>query len=210
MPKNSRIGERIKKVRLDQRMTQTEFGSEIGVKGNTVTGYESGVRIPSDSVINNICKTFNVNETWLRSGDLDLDMYIPVQSKEGPLFELFAKKNCTLLERRILSEFYNLTEDERVAFIKLIVKMFPDATRLIAGGDPLEPFWQKAPSIEVSETENPSSSDNADASLGSDQSVAAAEALYEKNLGIAPNTDSSVSNTTDATGSGGQSGGRTA
>ena len=42
---------RIKIVRTTIGLTQTEFGARIGVKGNTVTGYETGIRNPSDAVI---------------------------------------------------------------------------------------------------------------------------------------------------------------
>lgn len=59
---------RIKEVRKYFNLTQTDFGQRIGVKGNTVTGYETGLRTPSDAVILSICREFNVNEEWLRNG----------------------------------------------------------------------------------------------------------------------------------------------
>lgn len=62
------MNERIKKLRKSLGLTQTEFGSRIGVKGNTVTGYETGLRSPSDAVIFSICREFNVSEDWLRTG----------------------------------------------------------------------------------------------------------------------------------------------
>ena len=60
--------DRIKKLRKELNLTQNQFGEKIGVKGNTITNYETGLRTPTDTVINNICKTFNVNEHWLRDG----------------------------------------------------------------------------------------------------------------------------------------------
>lgn len=59
---------RIKEIRLDKNMNQTDFGSKIGVKQGTVAGWENGVRIPSDSTILSICREYNVNEDWLRTG----------------------------------------------------------------------------------------------------------------------------------------------
>lgn len=59
---------RIKTIRKELGLTQTEFGESIGVKGNTVTGYETGLRTPSDAVVLAICKEYNVNEEWLRTG----------------------------------------------------------------------------------------------------------------------------------------------
>ena len=67
--------ERIRDVRRHSGLTQTEFGERIGVKGNTVTGYETGVRTPSDAIIISICREFNVNEQWLRTGQGN--MFLP-------------------------------------------------------------------------------------------------------------------------------------
>lgn len=64
--------ERIKAIRKSARLTQIEFGARIGVKGNTITGYETGLRTPSDAVIFSICREFNVNEHWLRTGEGDM------------------------------------------------------------------------------------------------------------------------------------------
>ncbi len=60
---------RIKKIRKEKGLTQVEFGEKIGVKGNTVTNYETGLRNPTDAVVLSICREFNVNEKWLRTGE---------------------------------------------------------------------------------------------------------------------------------------------
>ncbi len=60
---------RIKQIRKEKGLTQVEFGEKIGVKGNTVTNYETGLRKPTDAVILSICREFNVNEEWLRTGE---------------------------------------------------------------------------------------------------------------------------------------------
>lgn len=61
--------DRIKYIRKSLRLTQTSFGEKLGLKGNTITGYETGLRTPSDAVIVSICREFGVNEDWLRSGE---------------------------------------------------------------------------------------------------------------------------------------------
>lgn len=66
------MSDRIKLVRKTFNLTQSEFGERIGVKGNTVTGYETGIRTPSDAILISICREFNVNETWLRTGKGDM------------------------------------------------------------------------------------------------------------------------------------------
>lgn len=61
--------DRIKKIRKELDLTQQGFAEKIGTTANVLTNYETGRRNPSASVINNICKTFDVNETWLRTGE---------------------------------------------------------------------------------------------------------------------------------------------
>lgn len=72
--------ERIKCIRKKEGLTQTQFGEHIGVKGNTVTNYETGLRTPTDAVIKSICREFNVNETWLRTGEGE--MFAPMSRSE--------------------------------------------------------------------------------------------------------------------------------
>ena len=61
--------ERLKALRLKLNLTQSAFASRIGTTQNVVANYEIGRRNPSSSALNNICKEFNVNETWLRTGE---------------------------------------------------------------------------------------------------------------------------------------------
>lgn len=78
---------RIKTVRTTIGLTQTEFGAKIGVKGNTVTGYETGIRNPSDAVIFSICREFNVNEEWLRTGQGEMFKENPFKNEAGYYIE---------------------------------------------------------------------------------------------------------------------------
>lgn len=73
------MNERIKQLRKRLKLTQTEFGEQIGVKGNTITGYEKGIRNPTDAIILSICREFNVDEEWLRTGEGE--MFV-IQSNE--------------------------------------------------------------------------------------------------------------------------------
>lgn len=61
--------DRLRKLRRTLDLTQTEFASKIGTTQNVIANYEAGRRNPSGAVINNICKTFSVNEEWLRTGN---------------------------------------------------------------------------------------------------------------------------------------------
>ena len=66
------MNERIRKLRRELDLTQQEFAERIGIKRNTVAMYETGRNAPIDAVISLICRTFNVNESWLRNGEGDM------------------------------------------------------------------------------------------------------------------------------------------
>ena len=50
------MNERIKLLRKALELNQTDFGARIGVKQGTVAAYESGARVPLDSVVVSICR----------------------------------------------------------------------------------------------------------------------------------------------------------
>lgn len=63
------IGERVKELRKQVNLTQQAFADRLNLKRNTVGSYEVNVVEPSDRTISDICREFNVNETWLRTGE---------------------------------------------------------------------------------------------------------------------------------------------
>ena len=61
--------DRIRRIRKDLNMNQTEFGAEIGATQKMVTTYETGAVIPDKSIRLLICHKFNVSEAWLETGE---------------------------------------------------------------------------------------------------------------------------------------------
>lgn len=63
------MNERIKQLRSRLGMTQQEFADKLGIKRGTLANYEIGRNEPIDAVISLICREFEVNEVWLRTGE---------------------------------------------------------------------------------------------------------------------------------------------
>lgn len=61
--------ERIKQIRKEIKMTQSEFAKVIGCSQQAITYYETGLRTPSGAVMTTICREFNISENWLRTGE---------------------------------------------------------------------------------------------------------------------------------------------
>lgn len=62
------MNKRIKELRKALGLTQQEFADKIGVKRNSMANYETGRNTPIDAIVVSICRIFNVNEEWLRTG----------------------------------------------------------------------------------------------------------------------------------------------
>ena len=89
---------RIKEVRKANNMSQAEFGARIGVRQSSVANYERGF-VPLDTVVTAICREFNVNEQWLRTGEG------PMKAPEPPPDELDALLDRYKLPRRLRGLF---------------------------------------------------------------------------------------------------------
>lgn len=74
---------RIKALRKELKLTQQEFADKLKIARGNIGAYEVGKNAPSDAVISLICKTFNVNEEWLRSGAGDMFLPLPLEDKEA-------------------------------------------------------------------------------------------------------------------------------
>ena len=64
------INDRIKAVRKAEKLTQTEFGTRIGVTKNAVVNMEIPGRSKiSDNYVLSICREFGIREEWIRTGN---------------------------------------------------------------------------------------------------------------------------------------------
>ena len=111
---------RIKQIRKEKNLTQVEFGERIGVKGNTVTNYETGLRNPTDAVILSICREFNVNEDWLRNGTGK--MY---KERDGSFTELLSEleESDDDFIKSLITVYMGLDEDSKSALRKIAKEM---------------------------------------------------------------------------------------
>ena len=90
-------------------MTQQEFAKRIGVKRNTIGQYEIGRNEPIDTVINLICREFNVNEKWLRNGEGEMFNPAPTDT----LDQLAKKYRLSNADYVMIEKFVNLRPEVR-------------------------------------------------------------------------------------------------
>ena len=110
------IGERVKELRKQVNLTQQAFADRLNLKRNTVGSYEVNVVEPSDRTISDICREFNVNETWLRTG-------------EGEMF------NQVTRSEKITAFLTDITADEgddfKRRFVEMLAELEPEDWKLL-------------------------------------------------------------------------------
>jgi transcriptional regulator with XRE-family HTH domain len=65
--------DRIKMIRKERKLNQTEFGDRIGATQAMVTSYETGRVVPSDAMLKLISKEFGISYAWLKTGEGPMD-----------------------------------------------------------------------------------------------------------------------------------------
>lgn len=120
------MNERIKQIRRALDMTQQAFASKIGTTANVLTNWETGRRNPSASAINNICKTFNVNESWFRYGTGEMFVEIPQEDELASYISLILEESqnpfCDIMIQ-IMKTYAELTPKSQEALQEFCSKL---------------------------------------------------------------------------------------
>ena len=106
------MNERLRQLRRHLDLTQQKFGDKIGVKGNTIAQYESGRNEPIDAVLSLICREFDVNENWLRTGNGDMFLPRDRNTDIARLTKYLLNEEEDSFKNRFISMLSNMTTDE--------------------------------------------------------------------------------------------------
>ena len=106
--------ERIRKLRKTLELTQQEFGKRIGMKRNSIALIEGG-RNTSEQTIFAICREFNVNEEWLRTGNGKMFNLVPEE-------DLYSKAAASIL---------NDNDALAIEALKLYFELSPEAKKSV-------------------------------------------------------------------------------
>lgn len=105
------MNERIKNLRKTLGFTQQEFAERIGVKRNTIAQYEIGRNEPIDSVVNLICKEYNVNEDWLRNGTGEMFIQLDEDEQISSFFHDLLQEKKGSFKRQFVTALSHLDDN---------------------------------------------------------------------------------------------------
>lgn len=120
---------RVRAVRKAKNLTLEKFGERLGVQKSAISKIERGENAVSDQIRLAICREFDVNETWLRTGEGE--MFVPLsRSQEIADFvgKLMVGEQDTF-KRRFIAVLARLDESEWEFIEKKALELFEDAKK---------------------------------------------------------------------------------
>lgn len=120
--------ERLKQIRKTMKLTQDEFAKRLGLTKNYIYLMEAGRNPIADRVVKDICREFDVNETWFRTGEGEMKAPQTKQSEIASITaQLFHKSDTDPETYSFLVELnkylLQLNEDQMQAVLCMIRKL---------------------------------------------------------------------------------------
>lgn len=118
--------ERLKKLRSALNLNQQQFSSAINISRSAVAGYETGtINIPDRTIVD-ICRVFNVNELWLRTGTGEMfrqeaNVDVELAHQVGRLI-----KSDDDFTKRLVLEYLKLPPELKTAFEEFVDKLYQE------------------------------------------------------------------------------------
>lgn len=122
------MNKRVRELRKTLNMTLDVFGARIGLKKSSLSQIENGVNNLTEQSILLICKEFNVNEEWLRTGQGEtfkehppvdevasyVEDLLDHEAVENPFFDIIVE---------MMRTYHELDEPARIAALKYFRKL---------------------------------------------------------------------------------------
>ena len=105
---NERISETIKR----KKIKKTEFAQKINVSQAFVSQLCSGASQPSDRTIADICRVFDVNEDWLRTGEGEMFLPLTRSGKIAKFAGRTLRDESPTFQRRLVELLAELDTEE--------------------------------------------------------------------------------------------------
>ena len=113
----------IKKIRKELDLTQQKFADKLGVQRNTIAMYEMGRTLPSDAIMRSICREFNVNEDWLRTGQGEMFIKQTRDEQIASFIGSIQSSEDDSFKKRFISMLSALDESDWEVLEKMVIML---------------------------------------------------------------------------------------
>ena len=121
-------GERIKEIRKYLQLTLEKFGEKLGVGKTAISKIENNERGVTEQMIKAVCREFDVNEEWLRTGKGEMFIELTEQEKIMKFTGLLLKDEDSVVANAIqaLIVTYEKLDDTSKATLNKIIMQYID------------------------------------------------------------------------------------
>ena len=118
-------GGRVKTLRKELKLTLEKFGGKLGVTKTALSLIENGKNNLTEQMLLAICREFNVNEEWLRTGGGEM-----FKKEATTLVEQFAREySLDEFQTKMIEKFVNLDEHQRSIISNYVKSLIEDSTQ---------------------------------------------------------------------------------
>ena len=139
------MNERIKELRKALGLTLEKFGEKLGVQKSAISKIERGENGVAEPMFKSICREYNVNENWLRTGEGE--MFVPASTFN--LDEFVKSKGASDLELEIVKAYFELDEDVRDTIIEHFKNKFSKTAADSSSGSSSAPVKDDKPVLKA-------------------------------------------------------------
>ena len=120
------MNDRILTIRKKIGCTQADFAKELGLTKNYISLIETGKRAPASSTIKTICKTYNVNEDWLLTGEGEMFVDTSEEEELAYIMGVALNDEAAPARRKLFRLIMNLPSETIESLAKSIEETFTD------------------------------------------------------------------------------------
>ena len=114
------VGERVRIIRKAQGLTLDGFGAKVGVSGPAISLMENGKSRVTDRTIRIICSEFRVSETWLRTGEGEMEVPVDHRAEVEAVIRSALEAGPESFKARFIAAVASLSMEEWTALERLV------------------------------------------------------------------------------------------
>lgn len=114
------MDKRLKKIRLEKGLTQTELGNILGLSKSAISKIELNKASLTDRNMQALAKELDVNPLWLKTGDGEMFLSI----KEDLIDQLAKEYKLDQMSKELIRSFLELDQEQRDYLIGWLKNVF--------------------------------------------------------------------------------------
>lgn len=120
------MNERVKAIREALKLTQGQFADKIGLTRNYISLVEGGSRSFADRTVKDICREFDVNEDWLRTGEGEMFLTLDRDDQIARWAGTVLRDEGDSFKKRFVAALSQLEERDWVALEQFLLNIKKD------------------------------------------------------------------------------------